>query len=205
MLPAFAPHLRMLTGMSRPPEDWIWDNLLNPAAANMAASHEFSIDTCLKVFGATFFFYGSSPVFMQNWGWYKNLPLMPAEYNMAFTSAFRSQRHNLLHYEETSTPDLGASDSMYQSCREFSLIVERRPASAWGAIAHETVRQDLAHVQRVQEIADRCGLRQSAAAIHEFLGLFAHDRIPDARDIAEMTVFRGAFGRGQQYVSLVRA
>jgi hypothetical protein len=205
MLPAFAPHLRALKGMSRPAEDWIWDNLLNPAAANLAASHEFSIDTCLKVFGASFFFYGSSPIFMQNWEWYKNAPVTPVEYNTAFTRAFCSQRINFLHYEETSTPDLGLSDSMYQSCRELSLIVERRPASSWGTIAPETIRQDLAHVQRVQEIAGRCGLGKSEAATREFLDLFANDGIPDAQGIADMAVFRCAFGRGQQYVSLVRA
>jgi hypothetical protein len=158
----------------------------------------------LKAFGADFYFYGSSPMFMTNWSWYKTLPLSPVDYNEAFISAFRSQRQSFLHYDETSVPDQEAGESMYQSCREFSLIVEQ-PTASWLAVTPETVRQHLVHVQRVQEIAERCGLRRSAAAIREFLALFADDRIPDAQRIADMVDFRGAFGRGQQYVSLVRA
>jgi 2-polyprenyl-3-methyl-5-hydroxy-6-metoxy-1,4-benzoquinol methylase len=205
LLPAFAPHLQALKGMSRPPEDWIWDNLLNPAAANLAATHEFSVENCLNVLGTEFFFYGSSPVFMNDWSWYKNLSLTPTEYNKAFVSAFCSQRQNFLHYEETCAPDRNAGESMYHSCRNLSVIVEQRLASSWASIAPETVRQDLGHVKHVHEVAVSCGLLQSAAAIEEFLGLFADDRVPDARRIAEMSSFRGAFGRGQQYVSLVRA
>lgn len=203
LLPAFGPHLAALRGMSRPPEDWIWDNLLNPAAANLAASHEFSVEECFNAFGADFYFYGSSPTFMTNWTWYKNLPLEPARYNDAFLASFRAQRQNLLHCEETALPDESVGTEMYASCRAFSLLVER-PATAWQTITPEVVREDLTHVERVAALAERCGLRRSAAALREFLDLFAGAQLPDVHHVAAMKDFRGAFGRGQQYVSLVR-
>lgn len=205
LLPAFQSHLNALIGMSRPAEDWIWDNLLNPAATSLAARHEFSIERCLNHLGNDFYFYGSSPVFLENWNWYKNLPAKPHDYNNAFAESFASQRHNLLHYEETCVANRAASESMYQHCRMFSSLLEERVPPAWTTITSETIDQDLICAKSVREIARRCGLQRSDAAIKEFLALFDDGRIPDAQTIAEMTAFRGAFGRGQQYLSLVKA
>lgn len=205
LLPAFAPHLRALKGMSRPMEDWIWDNLLNPAAANLAGSHEFSIEKCLGFFGDEFYYYGSSPVFMSNWNWYKNLPLSPREYNKNFVASFNSQRHAFLHYEETCLSDGVVSEVLYGYCKAFSIRLEERTPQDWMAITSETISYDLEFVRRVRELANQCGLQRSGAAITEFLELFANRSIPGARAISEMTAFRGAFGRGQQYLSLVKA
>ena len=205
LLPAFQPHLSALCGMSRLAEDWIWDNLLNPAAASLAASHEFSVERCLNVFGEEFYFYGSSPVFMSNWSWYKNLPLSPREYNKAFADSFASQRHNFLHYDERSLSDGAASEPLYRHCRAFSLELEQRTPEKWAQITSGTIGKDLAHVRSVHAITRQCGLQKSEAAIAEFLALFDGGSMPDAQTIAEMTAFRGAFGRGQQYLSLVKA
>ena len=205
LLPAFQSHLNALKGMSRSAEDWIWDNLLNPAAANLAGSHEFSIEKCLNFFGDEFFFYGSSPVFMSNWSWYKNLPLNPREYNKDFASSFASQRHNFLHYEETSVSDGVTSEPLHGYCRVFSSRLEKRTPQDWMAITSETISHDLEQVRGVQAMADQCGLQRSEAAISEFLALFDGGMIPEAQVVSEMTAFRGAFGRGQQYLSLIKA
>ena len=205
LLPAFESHLNALSGMSRTAEDWIWDNLLNPAAASLAASHEFSVERCLNVFGEEFYFYGSSPVFMSNWSWYKNLPLNPRDYNKAFADSFAAQRHNFLHYDERGLSDGVVGEPLYRYCRAFSLLLEQRTPEKWAVITSEIISSDLDPVRSVHAIARQCGLRQTEAAIAEFLALFEGGRIPDAKAIAGTTAFRGAFGRGQQYLSLVKA
>lgn len=205
LLPAFQPHLSALRGMSRSAEDWIWDNLLNPAAASLAGSHEFSIEKGLNFFRDEFYFYGSSPVFMSNWSWYKNLPLKPRDYNQTFASSFASQRHNLLHYQENCFSDGVTNETLYRYCRVFSLLLEERTPQEWTTITSETISQDLEQVRGVQAIASQCGLQRSWAAITEYLALFDGGMMPDAQTISEMTAFRGAFGRGQQYLSLIKA
>lgn len=204
LLSAFQSHLNTLEGMSRPFEDWIWDNLVNPATMAAAASAEFSIEKCLSFLGDDFYFYGSSPVFMSNWSWYKDLPIKPRDYNEAFANAFDSQRHNLLHYKEIKSI-YNASSTLYHHCKAFSLELEQRTPQEWEKITYETIRKDLEHVLRVLEITRRCGLHKSEEAIKEFLALFIDGKIPNTLTIAEMKSFRTAFGRGQQYLSLIKA
>lgn len=205
LLSAFKSHLSALMGMSRPAEDWIWDNMLNPAAANLAASREFSIEKCLGTLGGEFYFYGCSPVFMSNWNWYKNLPLDPHVYNEEFSSSFVSQRHSFLHYEETGFSNSATNRLLYRYCKVFSSQLEARIPKEWTTISSEIIDLDFEQVRGVQAIADQCGLHRSVAAIAEFLDLFVGGIIPEAKAISEMTVFRSAFGRGQQYLSLIKA
>jgi SAM-dependent methyltransferase len=200
----FQSHLRSLKGMSRAGKDWVWDNLLNPAAASLAASNEFSVEKCLKVLGDRFYFYGASPVFMANWTWYKDLPRDPRDYNEPFVKSFTSQRHNFLHYQETSLPDSIVSEKIYHCCRTFALQVEERGPLALGDFTSKSIRKDLVPVREVREIVGKCGLKQSEAAICEFTELFDDGKIPTSQLISDMKVFRSAFGRGQQYVSLVK-
>ena len=174
----FNSHLHSLKGMSRPVEDWVWDNLLNPASASLAASNEFSIERCLNVLGDKFYFYGANPVFMDNWTWYKDLPRTPRDYNEPFVKSFTSQRHNFLHYQETSLPDSTASEIIYRCCKTFALQVEDRDPLALGDFTSESIRKDLIPVREVREIVGKCGLRQSEAAISEFAELFDEGKVP---------------------------
>jgi 2-polyprenyl-3-methyl-5-hydroxy-6-metoxy-1,4-benzoquinol methylase len=200
----FHSHLCSLKGMSRPVEDWVWDNLLNPAAASLAASNEFSVERCLKVLGDRFYFYGANPIFMDNWTWYKDLPRHPRDYNEPFVKCFTSQRHNFLHYQETSLVDSTASEKIYRCCKTFALHVEEKDPLALGDFTSESIRKDLIPVSEVREIVGKCGLRRSEAAISEFAELFDEGKVPTSQIISNMRVFCGAFGRGQQYVSLVK-
>ena len=142
---------------------------------------------------------------MNNWSWYKNLPLEPRDYNRPFAVSFAAQRHNLLHYEETGPSASMGSDSMYRHCKMFALHLEKRTPGEWAEINAENIAEDLEHVRQVLDITRKCGLQKSMLAIGEFLALFDNRRIPDAEAIAAMTGFRGAFGRGQQYLSLGKA
>jgi hypothetical protein len=204
LLPVFQSHLEALQGMSRPPKDWVWDNLLNPAAANLAATNEFSVEKCLTSLQEDFYFYGSNPVFMENWHWYKNIPLDARTYNKAYLDSYISQRHNFLHYQETCTSSAEIGGLLHQVCRNFSLNLEGRSARAWREIDSAAIQHDLDDVRQVEDISRRCGLPKAAAALQEFIALFDQGRIPEGQMIAEMTHFRGAFGRGQQYLSLIR-
>jgi len=65
--PVFAPHLATLTGMTRSVEDWIIDNLLNPASIGPT----FSIPKALQQLDGRAELLGCSPRFLVDWRWYK--------------------------------------------------------------------------------------------------------------------------------------
>jgi SAM-dependent methyltransferase len=202
---AFHSHLSSLKGMSRPIENWILDNMLNPAAASMAASNEFSVEKCLNILGNIFYFYGSSPNFLVHWGWYKEIEQDPNSYNHVFINSFLSQRHNLLHYRETGLSNIDANKRIHSCCKQFSAIVEQKNPEFIGCFTTDSISAEIAPVKELLNVIKPLGLKKSEAAISEFVALFDSGAIPCAQDIAQLRDFGAAFGRGQQYISLVKA
>jgi SAM-dependent methyltransferase len=200
----FKPHLASLKGMSRSVEDWVWDNLLNPATASAAGTNEFSIEKCFDVFGDNFYFYGSNPSFMDNWTWYKNLPISPRDFNEPYRKSFKMQRHNLFNYLET-VENSDAGEELYYYCRAFALHLEKMKPLDLGPMTLEDSHRDLKPVGEVLRIVSKLGLKNSALAIAEFMCLFNEGKLPDRETVSRMRFFPSAFGRGQQYVSLIRA
>ncbi|MFA6412291.1 MAG: class I SAM-dependent methyltransferase [Syntrophales bacterium] len=202
---AFHSHLSSLKGMSRPIEHWIMDNLLNPAASSMAASNEFSIEKCLNTLGKAFYFYGSSPNFLVHWGWHKEIEQDPNSYNHVFMNYFLSQRHNLLHYRETGLSNIDANRKMHSCCRQFSDLVEQKNQQTEECFTADSISADITTVKELLNVIRPLGLKKSEAAIADFIALFDREAIPHAQDIAHLSAFGSAFGRGQQYISLVKA
>jgi len=205
LVEAFSPHLKTLTGMSRSPHDWVWDNLLNPAATSMASSCEFSIRKCLEQLGEDFYYYGSSPVFLDDWSWYKAVPLDTKTFNQCYLQSYLEQRHNLLHTHETGFMTAAQGEQMYRYCREFAALLESRQNHQWTTLNPEQVLLDLQSVQNVLAILEPTDLNRSKAAIAGYLRLLQSGHSPSAKAVAEMDAFSSAFGRGQQYISMMRA
>ena len=202
---AFHSHLSSLKGMSRPIENWVLDNLLNPAAASMAASNEYSIEKCLNTLGNTFYFYGSSPNFLVHWGWHKEIEQDPNSYNHVFINSFLSQRHNLLHYRETGLSNIDVNRRIHACCKQFSDLVEQKNQQSEDCFTTDSTSAEITPVKELLNVIRPLGLKKSEAAISDFIFLFDDNAIPSAQDIAHLRAFGAAFGRGQQYVSLVKA
>ncbi len=67
LIPVFEPHLKILTGMSRPITDWILDHL-----QPFAFKELFSCGDVIEHLNDSFVFLGSSPNFVTDWRWYKD-------------------------------------------------------------------------------------------------------------------------------------
>lgn len=148
--PVFAPHLATLKGMTRSVEDWILDNLLNPASIGPT----FSIPEALSALDGQFELLGCSPRFLMDWRWYKDA----APGLQWAIDAYWTQAHNLYDYR-TVEPARTREDN--------ELLM----------LACVAVRKKVALLERGKDVHV------------ETLGL--------ERD-------RAWFGRGQQYLSLVR-
>ena len=88
--PVFAPHLATLKGMTRSVDDWIIDNLLNPASIGPI----FSIPEACEQLEGRFDVLGCSPRFLMDWRWYKE----STPGNQWAIDAYWQQAHNLLDY-----------------------------------------------------------------------------------------------------------
>lgn len=92
--PIFAPHLATLKGMTRSVDDWILDNLLNPASIGPT----FSIPEAIRALGDEFAVLGSSPRFLTDWRWYKDY--QPG--NQWAIDCYWSHCHNLFDYRKVA-------------------------------------------------------------------------------------------------------
>ena len=116
--PVFAPHLATLKGMTRSVDDWIIDNLLNPASIGPT----FSIPEACAALDGRFDVLGCSPRFLMDWRWYK-----ASEPGNAWAIAsYWQQAHNLYdyrcvkpHWSDDRVLIRDANKELMQECQRF--------------------------------------------------------------------------------------
>jgi len=84
-------------------------------------------------------------------------------------------------------------------------MLEARSNDQWSTISPDQVLLDLMPVRGVLEILESTDMGQSIAALREYLQLLGVGRCPTPAAVAAMDAFGSAFGRGQQYLSMMRA
>lgn len=191
---AFGSHLATLKGMTRPPRDWVLDNLLAPPVFNV--KDYFSVGQAIRFFADRYYFYQSSPSFLPNYTWYKELSSNPAEYNGNYIEQFRANQHNLVHYQqECPSPRAGELNiELENGCSDLAWLAQQ------DRVENRVVVELLGRIRR------NLGQHSMAtAALDEVMVLFETNEFAPEKIAANYPAFRGAFGRGMQYVSLVKA
>src|SRR5262249_34046281 len=101
LAPVFRPHLEALSGkMTRPLDDWVIDNLLNPATIG----EYLSIPDALAALAPEYAFYGSSPKFVTDWRWYKSIDGASSSYSERATEEYWRHAHCLLDHRRLFAP-----------------------------------------------------------------------------------------------------
>ena len=107
--PVFEPHLATLKGRTRSVDDWIIDNILNPASIGPT----FSIPDACEALEGRFDLMGCFPQFLTDWRWYKE---RPAGNGWAIDSYWQ-QAHNLYDYRVESGPrDRSENEELMARC-----------------------------------------------------------------------------------------
>ena len=191
--PFIAPHLKTLKGMNRPVCDWIQDNLLIKYFAGF-----FSIADAISALHDDWNFYGSSPHFVRDWRWYKDLHGEQRKFADEARIQYLSNIVNLVDYRfrrrghsvETGEKILALSQEIF----DVMLEIEEAGSSPF---LLETISNNLKRLsQEVPEFADET--KASFEEVAEFL-----ESGKDARTFS-FNHFQSFFGRGQQYVSFIR-
>jgi len=189
LLPVFAPHLDSLSSMTRRYEDWVVDNLLNPAAINP----HFSMADVIGTLGGSFQLLGSSPVFFTDWSWYKSLQGGAAQLNQKALSQYWQNVHNLLDYRTTWAPrNEQENRTLYAACVGFRHAVRDLENNGDGLSRIEGHLKEL--IAQTATFAP-----QLAEAL---TGYLAYLDKPDPFAIAGDEKLGPWFGRGQQNITL---
>ena len=195
MVAMFGPHLASLKGMSRPHDDWVIDNLINPASIGPY----LPIPEAIAAIEGDFEFFASSPHFATDWRWYKSLAPQTTEYNKRGIEQYWQNAHSLFDHRRTFAPrDAAANMDLYKQCDETRALVREYEAKRDTAVIAK-VRERLVTIER--------SVRTFSADVADALK-DAHDLLatvpPDPKAVAASTHFGPWFGRGQQYLSFSR-
>ncbi|NJD01663.1 MAG: class I SAM-dependent methyltransferase [Ruminiclostridium sp.] len=189
---AFSTHLKNLIYASRPVEDWVTDQFLNPALY----ADLFSIEDCINEFDEGFEILGSSPDLFTDYSWYKDM-----DYNSknAALIQFEQKRHMFIWWRLPEGTRQGKDNHRLLGC-----ISELRRASKK---YEENISENCLNIiiQLLRKISILVGEIDPflKSAVEESIALLA-DKELNPRKVSDVVFLPSAFGRGQQYVSMVK-
>jgi len=191
--PLIVPHLRSLAAMSRLPDDWIWDNILQPLAHG-----PFSIPDAIVALAGEAEFYGSSPAFTTEWRWYKELYGAARDFGQRALQAYPENVINFLDCRVVLAAPVEAplAERIVTVCGEIVEVVLGR-AEQSAADRSQAILPALRELHEI--VAPRSAI--TAAALAQAVEMFEHRSFAA---FGEATAFASFFGRGQQHATFER-
>ncbi|MCI9051179.1 MAG: methyltransferase domain-containing protein [Lachnospiraceae bacterium] len=191
----FQPQLKKLKGMSRSIEDWVKDDMLNPAFYNNSL---LSLEEAVKTFPDNYYILGSSQRIFTDYSWYKDLLYNERE---NIVKQFKEKQHNfiLAGEEETLLP--------IEKNKELNYILCKIRENAKG---YEESKDD----SLIREIINSLGsMLNLKVYFSKNLCLFIEETIEILQCLlqneeikySDYKTFYYAVGRTQQYLSMVNS
>jgi len=193
----FTPDLRSLKGMTRRYDDWVLDTILNEGNLNMA----FSLRHVVDAIGDDFTVLGTSPNFTQDWRWYKSIPGEPHLANAEFLASLDTWALMLIDHRidpNLVNPDIETTKAAEKLCDE----ILKRQVEAWHSNNIDTLPEIVEIVGELEKTIAPL-LPETAASLADFIQ--GMNRLIDGDLSADFGRFKPFFGRGMQYVSLIRS
>ncbi len=190
LVPVFAPHLATLSGMSRSVGDWIDDNIAHPLTGRL-----FSIaDAITALEPAGFTIWASSPQFLTDWRWYKQVYGEACAFNARAIHAYHCNIANLADYRVTLSPhDPQLGIALLEAGAALYDLMQANDAG------DESVTGDvIAVIGRMATLLASVS-PSTATSLQSLAATLASGGEPGLPD-----AFAAHFGRGQQYVSFIR-
>jgi hypothetical protein len=195
LLPVFSPHLSTMRGMTRRHDDWIIDNLLNPASIGPM----LSIADAVATLDGEFEVFGASPRFLVDWRWYKDIAGESDRFNAPALVDYWVNVHNLLDYRGVwAARDPGENRRLYDACVTVRSVVREFERHRDRGILTDVVGLLDAIATSVARFSPATG-----NAIAELRQTLAGPAL-DGGAVAASPGFAPWFGRGQQYISFSR-
>lgn len=196
---AFQSHLHTLKAMTRNVEDWVHDNMINPAYFDLCLSTPMA----LEILGDEFEILGSSPSISEDWRWFKGLYGENKDGNNHYLKEYWKKNHNFLDSRlEPSSGNVKINIRLEKKAIEFLESVRAHEDCLIQGKNVEKLRPKVASVLR-----EFIGLLPESVfiakvALEEALNLIQNNEQINAVDIANSQTFACLFGRETSYISV---
>ncbi len=191
----FKPQLEKLRGVSKLPEDWVRDIILNPEIVNEA---EFTLADAISYFEKDFEILGSSPHMFTDYSWSKDIWY---DYKSDYMKQFDKKR---LSFLMANIAEVIMESEQAEALVEGFSTIKDIEAEYESTLEINKIDSIIAVMDSIEKI-----LRQNFES--DFMNVFYEmkEALMDVRkgkdiDMEKYPHFFGAFGRTQQYISFVR-
>jgi SAM-dependent methyltransferase len=187
----FLPHMRTLKNMSRKPEDWVIDVAIHPWSGRL-----FSMATAMKALQGRAIPLGSSPKFLTDWRWYKDIHGASTHDLKQPLEDYHSHVHSFLEFRSKVSPKKPSSNlpltKLAGDIYDRVYAVERKGKP----YPRTRISQDVQKIARMVQT----DLPEAAEALMEYA---AHVKKLQVAKPSPLRHFQKLWGRGQQYISFV--
>ena len=193
LTPILDAHYNNLHGKSRPTEDIIWDNIINPWR-----NHLYSFEDAILTLRNDFDFHGSSPRFISDWRWYKDMTDIDSGINDLAIEGYHLNLCNFIDWRVNLEPrsDVDSTTLIDSSRNIYSTMARLESGKITPTI------DDYGHDLRKIRDALPNEMEQTKECCLEFDNFMADPSIENAR--GGLKEFASWYGRSQQYVSFIR-
>jgi len=188
------PDLDSLKGMTRLYDDWVLDTILHPWRREVV----FTVPDAIDALDDDFDVVGTSPRFAQDWRWYKAVPGDKASVNGHIREEYDKWSAYFLDYRIEPDGALKFSSKTLEDACADALDAH---VDIW---ENDDVKAMPAFLEKLSAIADLVegDMSLTARSIADFI--VGMKQLLDGNMDADFGAFRPWFGRGLQYVSLIR-
>lgn len=199
LVKAFGSHLDTLEGFGRLKEDWCADNLMGNALYNT----NLSVSDVINFFIEDFSFYKISPEIITDPTWFKEVPKNIKDFNSKKIIRFEKVWHNLIHYKVFDDKVWSKIDinKLREECKNFIKICKQSEVT----YNHKEQKETLLILHNIKELL----LKNHSDflivdSINELINFIQKDDITHLSISQNFKSFKYSFGKGQQYISLIK-
>ena len=195
----FAPHLNALGSGLRPARDWVLDNILHKMSPEN--QYVFTLSDVITSLDKAFEFHGSSPRFCIDDRFYKKVTDSRYGINSLVLDQMPYIEVSLLDYRVPLTSVIGLDSGI---CRE----IDEYCREAWKIQLKTIADSSYAHLDdylstlKSISLLLPLGFQSTKDSIDDFIRVFPH--YIDKSRSHSFSSFQSWWGRGQQYISLIR-
>jgi len=189
--PLIENHLKHLKYMSRPVDDWIIDNILQP----LHETRLLSIPDVLEALWEDYHLYGASPKFITDWRWYKENVGDNYDFNQTGINCYYKNNLNLIDYRfnfDAHSTEFGTTlENTCAQSWDIMCQIQKGDSTKWQSI--------ILLLQEISTLIKPMALETSKAIDEACIWL--EDEAPVNKKLNYLPQW---WGRGQQYLSLIR-
>ncbi len=191
----FEPQLKKLRGVSKLPEDWVKDNMLNPA---VHVGKEFTLSHAIQFFESDFDILGSSPHMFTDYSWSKDIWY---DYKKDYLGQFNKKRLSFLlaNMPEVILPvdEANILINYFKDMTDLEAEYEK-------TFEADKLNEIIKLMRSADELIDRNLEEGFIKVFREIKEILLYLYKGDNIEMENYPHFFAAFGRTQQYISFVK-